>query len=75
MPDQHNKNFRVGKTEFYIQVFQSINPISNEWIWPSITIPRMTEFNIQSALAAVSAILKAVVHCRNLQKYIGRPAL
>lgn len=74
MTQDKSKNFRVGKSQYYITVFQGINTQAGEWKAPVILIPKMTDLNPPAANAAVTAIGKAIKHCRELQKYTGRPA-
>lgn len=74
MTAQHTQNFRVGKSQFYITVFQGMDPASKEWKHPIIMIPEMNQLNVPAANAVNIALGKAIKACVALNKYTGRPA-
>lgn len=74
MPANHNPRFRVGTSQHYITVTQTINGTTKEWNAPVINIPEMKSQNIPATNEIQKAIGKAIVACNELKKYTGRPA-
>jgi hypothetical protein len=70
----HNPRFRIGKSQNYITVTQTVNSAAREWNAPEINIPTMIGLNPPAANAVQTALGKAIAACRELQKYTGRPA-